>query len=238
MENTPTTNPTTIINNTSGRTQYFKYINAALLAILIIVLLTKGCGDGYNGPTKPTIIRDTTTVVKYDTITNETISYVPEYKERVITNVIHDTIIQIEYRIEPTDTVAILEDYFARYFYEDTVVNTDSFYVIVYDTVSQNQIAGRSTRYNILYPVITNTITEKHYINAREVYLGGNIGIGTFPDVSIVNFDLGVGMRTKRNSFLLLRGGFSFPNTSTINSNGLEVRPYIGIGYFHKISKK
>ena len=61
------------------RYEKFRVINTVLIVILIIVLLMKGCGDGNGGPTEPVIIRDTTSVVTYDTITNETVSYVPQF---------------------------------------------------------------------------------------------------------------------------------------------------------------
>ena len=60
------------------RYEKFRVVNTVLIVVLIIVLLMKGCGDGNGGPTEPVIIRDTTSVVTYDTVTNETVSYVPQ----------------------------------------------------------------------------------------------------------------------------------------------------------------
>ena len=77
------------------RHEWVRYLNTALLVVLIIVLLMKGCG---NGPTilpgkDPIIIRDTTVLVTYDTITNESVSYVPQYYEREIIH--RDSIIML-----------------------------------------------------------------------------------------------------------------------------------------------
>jgi len=212
----------------------FRIVNTVLLAILIIVLLLKDCGNGNGGPTEPTIIRDTTTIVTYDTITNETVSYVPQYYEREIVNYIHDTVTQIEYRIEPTDTAAILEDYFAKYYYADTVIHTDSFTFIVYDTITQNQIAGRSSWYNILYPTITNTITEKHYINALEVYLGLNSGFVVKP-FNLANASIGLMLRTKKRYIIGINGGVQFNHQNGIFSN---TTPFVGASYYQKLTKK
>lgn len=211
-----------------------RLLNTVLLCILIIILLLRDCGGGNVGPTKPTIIRDTTSVVSYDTITNETVSYVPQYYERETIKYIHDTITQIEYKIEPTDTSAILEDYFAKYYYVDTVIHTDSITFIVYDTITQNQIAGRSSKYNILYPTITNTITEKHYINARELYFGFNSGFTVKP-FNLANANLGVLLRTKRRYIIGLNGGVQFSHD---NGNFTNTTPYLGVSYYQKLTKK
>jgi hypothetical protein len=216
------------------RYEKFRVVNTVLIVVLIVVLLIKGCGDGNGGPTEPVIIRDTTSVVTYDTVTNETVSYVPQYYEKEIIKYIHDTITQIEYKIEPTDTSAILEDYFAKYYYVDTVIHTDSITFIVYDTITQNQIAGRSSRYNILYPTITNTITEKHYINARELYLGFNTGFALKP-FNLANANLGVLLRTKRRYILGLNGGVQFFHDGVGYTN---IDPYIGVSYYQKLTKK
>jgi hypothetical protein len=216
------------------RYEKFRVVNTVLIVVLIIVLLMKGCGDGNNGPTEPVIIRDTTSIVTYDTVTNETVSYVPQYYERETIKYIHDTITQIEYKIEPTDTSAILEDYFAKYYYVDTVIHTDSITFIVYDTITQNQIAGRSSKYNILYPTITNTITEKHYINARELYLGFNTGFALKP-FNLANANLGLLLRTKRRYILGLNGGVQFFYDGVGYTN---FTPYIGASYYQKLTKK
>ena len=212
----------------------FRIVNTVLLAVLIIVLLLKDCGNGNSGPTEPTIIRDTTSIVTYDTITNETVSYVPQYYERETIKYIHDTVTQIEYKIEPTDTAAILEDYFARYYYVDTVIHTDSITFIVYDTITQNQIAGRSSKYSILYPTITNTITEKHYINAMELYFGFNSGFTVKP-FNLANANLGLLLRTKRRYIIGLNGGVQFSHD---NGNFTNTTPYLGVSYYQKPTKK
>ena len=139
-----------------------------------------------------------------------------------------------KHKIEPTDTAAILEDYFARYYYVDTIIHTDSITFIVYDTITQNQIAGRSSKYNILYPTITNTITEKHYINARELYLGFNTGFIVKP-FNLANANLGVLLRTKRRYIIGLNGGVQFSHD---NSNFINTTPYLGVSYYQKLTKK
>lgn len=223
------------MSETKNKYEKIKILNTALLVIVILLLLFKQCGSGNGGPTEPTIIRDTTSIVTYDTITNETVSYVPQYYEREVVKYIHDTVTQIEYKIEPTDTAAILEDYFAKYYYIDTILQSDSFTFIVYDTITQNQIAGRSSKYDIIYPTITNTITEKHYINARELYLGFNTGV-TFEPFDMAFIDMGLMLRTKKRFMIGVKGGLQWPYENELGV--VKARPYVGIGYYHKITNK
>ena len=86
------------MSETKNKYEKIKILNTALLVVVILLLLFKQCGSGNGGPTEPTIIRDTTSIVTYDTITNETVSYVPQYYEREVVKYIHDTVTQIEYK--------------------------------------------------------------------------------------------------------------------------------------------
>ena len=173
------------MSETKNKYEKIKILNTTLLVIVILLLLFKQCGSGNGGPTEPTIIRDTTSIVTYDTITNETVSYVPQYYEREVVKYIHDTVTKIEY--------------------------------------------------NILYPTITNTITEKHYINARELYLGFNTGVN-FGPFDVAFLDMGLMLRTKKRFMIGVKGGIQWPYENELGV--VKARPYVGIGYYHKITKK
>ena len=143
-----------------------------ILVLVIIIIFLRSCsGDGEI--TEPIVI--TKTEIKYDTITNEITNYVPKLVTRILRKT--DTVNQINIVKEtdtitlqqPVDTAAILEDYFASYVYSD-IQNFDSIKFEITDTVSQNKIVSRSIEYTLLYPTIT--ITNTHYINRREFYLG------------------------------------------------------------------
>ncbi len=213
------------------RHEWVRYLNTALLVVLIIVLLMKGCG---NGPSilpgkDPIIIRDTTVLVTYDTITNESVSYVPQYYEREIIH--RDSIIVHDSIMVTADTAAILEDYYAKLYYQDTVIDTDSALVVVNDTLSQNRIWGRSTSYKFIYPTREVLVTEKQWINPRELYLGGNINVGVLPWTA-ASVQGGLMLRTKRGFMLGVDGGVILPNTNN------QLKPYFGVQYYHKITKK
>jgi len=105
------------------------------------------------------------TIVGYDTIFIDKISYVPQWKTKWETKT--DTI------PVNVDTLAILKDYYAKYFYADTL-NLDSLgNIVIKDTISRNSIIFRKITPNILFP--TTTTTNTVYINRREFY--GGFGI-------------------------------------------------------------
>jgi hypothetical protein len=143
-----------------------------ILVLVIIIIFLRSCsGDGEI--TEPIVI--TKTEIKYDTITNEITNYVPKLVTRILRKT--DTVNKINIVKEtdtitlqqPVDTAAILEDYFSSYVYSD-IQNFDSIKFEITDTISQNKIVSRSIEYTLLYPTIT--ITNTHYINRREFYLG------------------------------------------------------------------
>jgi hypothetical protein len=156
--------------------KYFQNIQSLLLVVLVVIIfLMRGCSST-PASTEPRIERDT--VTEYVTIEKESIVYRPKIK--YITKVDIDTF------LTPIDTLAILADYYAVRTYEDTQV-LDSLNVTITDTVSQNQILGRQIAYNFTYP--RKTITEKIYINQRELYFGLR-GIGNKDQVSYLGGEM------------------------------------------------
>lgn len=142
-----------------------------ILGLIVIIVLLKTCGG--NEIVEPAVI--TETEIRYDTITNEVTEYVPKLVTRILRKT--DTVRQTQF-ITQTDTVsipqtidtsAILEDYFSSYVYLD-IQDFDSIKIEIQDTISENKIVSRSIKYSMLYPTIT--ITNTHYINRHEFYLG------------------------------------------------------------------
>ena len=155
---------------------WFKNIQSLLIVVLVVIIfLMRGCSST-PASTEPRIERDT--ITEYITIEKESIVYQPKIK--YITKVDIDTF------LTPVDTLAILADYYAIRTYEDTQV-LDSLNITITDTVSQNQILGRQIAYNFTYP--RKTITEKIYINQRELYFGLR-GIGNMDQVSYLGGEM------------------------------------------------
>jgi len=138
---------------------FFKNIQTLLIVVLIALLFFQRSCSSTPTP-EPEVI--TKIEVRYDTIETVKEVYVPKWRTRVVTETIS----------VPTeiDTVAILRDYYARYFYTDTL-KIDTFgYAVINDTISRNTVLARDVRTNILIP--TTTITKEIYLNKNELYWG------------------------------------------------------------------
>ena len=145
--------------------KYFgNFKNLIILVLIIVIIFLRQCsgtGGVSDTPSEPTIITKVET--KYDTITKEVTKYVPKIVTRIKTEI--DTI-RLTQKI---DTLSILEDYFAKYVYED-FQQLDSLNLTIKDTISQKKILSRKIFYDLIYP--TTTVTETKYINQREFYVG------------------------------------------------------------------
>lgn len=151
--------------------KYFGDIrNMIILVLIIVIIFLRQCSgtDGVdNTPSEPTIITKVET--KYDTITKEVTTYVPKIITRIKTEIkteIKTDTIRLTQKI---DTLSILEDYFAKYVYED-FQQLDSLNLTIKDTISQNKILSIKIIYDLIYP--TTTVTETKYINKNEFYVG------------------------------------------------------------------
>ena len=152
----------------------FNNIQTIIIVVLVVVIiLLRECKNGKEP--EPEIERIVKIETKYDTIVKNVPTYIPEYRTRVVTKTIHDT---VKLTI---DTASILEDYFATYAYIDTI-DADSIELVIFDTISQNKILSRSIDYSLIYP--TTTITKEKIINKREFY----IGFGLYGNKSQINY--------------------------------------------------
>jgi len=122
----------------------------------------RACDGGKNRTviTEPTTI--TKTITKWDTLKIDSLVYVPRWRTKVTT--VHDTI--------PTDidTLSILKDYYAKYFYTDTLSLDSLGSIVINDTISKNSIIFREIQPNVLIP--TTTVTNTVFVNNREFYVG------------------------------------------------------------------
>ena len=143
---------------------FFKNIQTLLIVVLAAVLfLQRGCSS--TPQVEPEVI--TEVVTKWDTLKVTEKEYVPKY--------IRKTIVDIDTFQAPIDTVSILKDYYAKYFYTDTIKIDTLGTIIVNDTVTRNLILMRDVQSNIFIP--TTTVTNTVYLYKREFY--GGIAIGS-----------------------------------------------------------
>jgi len=141
----------------------FKDIKTLLIVVLVaIILLMRACSGGKNGTdiAEPTII--TETVTKWNTLKIDSLVYIPKWRTKITT--VHDTI------PADIDTLSILKDYYAKYFYTDTLSLDSLGNIVINDTISRNSILFREIQPNVLIP--TTTVTNTVYINNREFYVG------------------------------------------------------------------
>ena len=171
---------------------YFKNIQTLLVVVLAVLLfLQRGCSS--TPPVEPKVI--TEVVTKWDTVKVEKTEYVPKVVEKVVVNI--DTF------SAPIDTTAVLKDYYAKYFYTDTIQLDTLGSIIVNDTITRNLISFRDVQSDIFIP--TTTITNTVYLYKREFYGGVSVGgmINPVQNESPINYISGELMyvNKKRNVY-------------------------------------
>ena len=144
----------------------FKNIQTLLVVVLAALLLyQKGCSS--TPPVEPEVI--TEVVTRWDTLKVATKEYVPKY--------IRKTVVEIDTFQVPIDTISILKDYYAKYFYTDTIRVDSLGFIVINDTVTRNLISKRDVQSNIFIP--TTTINNTIYLYKRELF--GGISVGSTP---------------------------------------------------------
>ena len=171
---------------------YFKNIQTLLIVVLAALLfLQRGCSS--TPPVEPEVI--TEVVTQWDTIRVAEKEYVPKY--------IRKTVVEIDTFSAPIDTVSILKDYYAKYFYTDTIKIDTLGTIVINDTVTRNLISMRDVQSNIFIP--TTTITNTIYLYKREFYGGISVGgmINPVQNESPINYISGELMyvNKKRNVY-------------------------------------
>lgn len=92
------------------------------------------------------------------------------------------------YIMQDVDTAAILQDYFARVYYRDTLT-TQYGAVTLEDTISQNRIQARRWATNFTIPTITKTVTVAAD-SSNQVYFGFSALSGRSAIGAELNFTL------------------------------------------------
>ena len=139
----------------------FGNIQTLLIVVLVIVILSmKTCSREKDSGEK--VI--TKTKIEYIPIEKIVPEYVPKWKEKIVIDI--DTFLANT----DVDTLAILADYYAKYYFVDTLSFDTLGYALVKDTVTQNKIASRSLEYQLNIPKIT--VEKTIYLNQREFYYG------------------------------------------------------------------
>ena len=164
----------------------FKNIQTLLVVALAALLLyQRGCSS--TPPVEPEVI--TEVVTRWDTLKVATKEYVPNYLRK--------TVVKIDTFQVPIDTMSILRDYYAKYFYTDTIKVDSLGFIVINDTVTRNLISKRNVQSNIFIP--TTTINNTIYLYKREFYGGVSVG-ATNQAVQNINGEL-LYINKKRNAY-------------------------------------
>lgn len=165
---------------------YFKNIQTLLVVVLAALLfLQRGCSS--TPPVEPEVI--TEVVTQWDTIRVAEKEYVPKY--------IRKTVVEIDTFSAPIDTISILKDYYAKYFYTDTIKIDTLGTIVINDTVTRNLISMRDVQSNIFIP--TTTITNTTYLYKRELFWGASVS-GNQEQIQSINGEL-MYVNKKRNAY-------------------------------------
>lgn len=138
-------------------------LSTLIILILIVILILQRECNSPQPPVNSTVVTKIET--KWDTLKIDSLVYVPKWKTR--TETIHDTI------PSDIDTLSILKDYYAKYFYTDTLDLDTLGNIVINDTVSRNIIVSRRIKPNVFIP--TTTIHSNTTTNKTRLYTGINM---------------------------------------------------------------
>ena len=144
-----------------------------IIGILIVLLFLQGW---YYETYKSVGEIVTKVETKFDTVTINTVEYVPQIVNSIPEPYYIETFTTDTLLI--TDTVLVkevFEEHFTKNIYVDTLSLDTLGSIVVTDTISQNKIQSRQFTSNILLP--TESITKVVYVNDKGFYVGGGIGI-------------------------------------------------------------
>ena len=164
----------------------FKLEHILILILGVVILWLTQCRR--SEPIVDEIVK-TEVLTKWDTVEVAKTEYVPKIIEKVV--------VDIDTFTAPIDTVSVLEDYYAKYFYTDTIQIDTLGSVVINDTITRNLISFRDVQSNIFIP--TTTITNTVYLNRREFY-GGISVTGRPTQLDFINGEL-LYKGKKRNAY-------------------------------------
>ncbi len=180
-----------------------------ILGLLGIIIFMRACDKN------PEII-EPKIVTKIDTV----------YVDRTIRDTVYTPgPVQVITRKLPVriDTVKVLNDYYAKKVYKDTIkLDGIGSYVVVKDTITENKVASRQTFGNLKYPIVTKetTITippiQKNQVYGGFILSGPNLGMG--PQLIL---------KTKKDKL--------FQVGASLNQTGIQYN--IGLGWKIKLKK-
>jgi hypothetical protein len=209
----------------------FLNIKNIAIALLIVIVVFQQCGG--NKKTTGEIVK--VDGKKYELIKHE-IDTVEVVKTKVVTkkgeDIYHETIKEVTIPAI-VDTQALLQDYFAKNIYKDTLQLPDSLGIVsLIDTITQNKILGRTFNASVKQRTIKETTIVKE-LPKTKLFYGFEGGFNKADVVSHLGF--GVLINTKADKMFHLGLGVA---NRTIDGTSGTLAPYIGGGVYWKIRLK
>jgi len=201
------------------------------IALLIVIVVFQQCG-GDKTKTGEIVKVDGK---KYELIKHE-IDTFEIVKTKVVTkkgeDIYHETIKEVTI-LAIVDTQALLQDYFAKNIYKDTLQLPDSLGIVsLIDTITQNKILGRTFNASVKQRTIKETTIVKE-LPKTKLFYGFEGGFNKADVVSHLGF--GVLVNTKKDKMFHL--GLGVANRTTDGTSG-ALAPYIGGGVYWKLKLK
>ncbi len=201
------------------------------IALLIVIVVFQQCG-GDKTKTGEIVKVDGK---KYELIKHE-IDTFEIVKTKVVTkkgeDIYHETIKEVTIPAI-VDTQALLQDYFAKNIYKDTLQLPDSLGIVsLIDTITENKILGRTFNASVKQRTIKETTIVKE-LPKTKLFYGFEGGFNKADVVSHLGF--GVLVNTKKDKMFHL--GLGVANRTTDGTSG-ALAPYIGGGVYWKLKLK
>jgi len=202
-----------------------KLIKDDLFSLVIIVLLLtlfiERCNDKPVVPEPPKVVRDTVWV-KHDSVV-----YTKPQIIKTIQSTVKDSLIYIpdtNYAKLVLQYQEVVNQLLSKNILSDSIRIDTNGYVKIIDTVQKNLIVGRSTKVDVKYPVIKETVTIIPK-PVTQVYVGGGID-GT--QTALINqVRAGILLKNKKDQIYGVSAG--------INTSGQVI---YGVQSFWKIKLK
>jgi hypothetical protein len=210
-----------------------KFLNIKNIAILVLIAVVVFQQCGGNKKTTGEIVK--VDGKKYELIKHE-IDTVEVVKTKVVTkkgeDIYHETIKEVTIPAI-VDTQALLQDYFAKNIYKDTLQLPDSLGIVsLIDTITQNKILGRTFNASVKQRVIKETTIVKELPKTKFFY-----GLeGGFNKADLISH-LGMGFLINTKSDKMYHLGVGVANRTIDGTTG-TLAPYIGGGVYWKIRLK
>ena len=201
------------------------------IALLIVIVVFQQCG-GDKTKTGEIVKVDGK---KYELIKHE-IDTFEIVKTKVVTkkgeDIYHETIKEVTIPAI-VDTQALLQDYFAKNIYKDTLQLPDSLGIVsLIDTITQNKILGRTFNASVKQRTIKETTIVKE-LPKTKLFYGFE---GGFNKADVVSH-LGFGVLVNTNKDKMFHLGLGVANRTTDGTSG-ALSPYIGGGVYWKLKLK